>query len=221
MTADACKDVRDLAPESVLGIASGDDRARLLRHTTECPACRTFVQEMALVADELLLASPTHEPPGGFEGRVLSAIAPPRPRRRLLAALATAAVLVVGAGGATLWMTNEDRTTGAYYRAMLAQTNGDYFSAALLRDEEGGEAGVVYAYAGQPSWALFVLRDAGAAGSYDVTTVAEDGQRLSLGEASLDARSRVWSAELPMEVHDVMLFRLESPTGDLVGDMEH
>lgn len=221
MTADDCRDVRDLASESVLGIASGDDRARLLRHTTDCPACRTFVQEMALVADELLLASPSEEPPGGFEGRVLSAIAPPRPRRRLAAALAAAAVLVAGAAGVTLWMTSDDRNTGAYYRAMLAETNGDYFSAALLRDGDGDEAGVVYAYAGQPSWALVVLRDANAAGTYDVTTVAGDGRRLSLGRTTLDAQSRVWSAELPMEVHDVMLFRLESPTGDLVGDMEH
>lgn len=221
MTADACREVRDLAAESVLGIASGDERARVLRHTTECPGCRAFVQEMALVADELLHAAPSQEPPGGFEGRVLAALEPAAPRRRIAMALGAAAVLVAAAVGGTLFATRDDRGVGAYYRAMLAETNGDYFSAALLRDDGGAERGVVYGYAGQPAWVLVVLRDTAATGRYEVVAMTESGQRVELGSASLGSGARTWSAELPMELHDVMVFRLESPSTDLVGDMEH
>ena len=221
MTADDCRDVRDLAAESVLGIASGDERARVLRHTTECPGCRAFVQEMALVADELMHAAPSLEPPGGFEGRVLAALEPAVPRRRIAMAVTAAAVVVTAAVGGTLWATRNDRDVGAYYRAMLAETNGDYFSAALLRDDDGAERGVVYGYAGRPSWVLVVLRDATAAGRYEVVAMTESGQRIGLGSASLTPEARTWSSELPMELHDVMVFRLESPSADLVGDRAH
>ena len=221
MTADACREVRDLAAESVLGIASGDERARVLRHTTECPACRAFVQEMALVADELMHAAPSQEPPAGFEGRVLAALDPSVSRSRIAVTLAAAAALLLVAIGGTLFATRDDRSVGAYYRAMLAETNGDYFSAALLQDEGGAERGVVYGYAGQPAWVLVVLRDITAAGRYEVIAMTEDGQRVGLGSASLGSGTRTWSAELPMELHDVMVFRLESPSVDLVGDMKH
>jgi len=220
MTADACREIRDLAAEAVLGIASGEDRARLLRHITDCGACRAFVQEMALVADELMLASPSEEPPGGFEGRVLAALDPAPPTRRIAAALAAAAVLLIASIGGTLFATRDDRDVGAYYRAMLAETNGDYFSGALLRDAGGSERGVVYAYAGQPSWVLVVLRDMEAGGSYEVVATTEDGRRVEMGTASLGSGDRVWSGELPMELHDIMVFRLESASGDLVGDMD-
>lgn len=219
MTAEACREVRDLAPESVLGIASGDERARVLRHTTECPACRAFVQEMALVADELMLAARPQEPPAGFEGRALAALDPAPPRRRVAMALGAAAALLVVAIGGTLFATREDRDIGAYYRAMLAETNGEYFSAALLHDDTGSDRGVVYGYAGQPAWVLVVLRDLEAGGSYEVVAMTEEGRRVELGAASLGSGDRVWSSELPMELHDVMVFRLESSSGDLVGEM--
>ena len=94
-----CQDVRDLLPELAAGVASGEQRAGALAHLTGCPECRRELQEAATLVDELMLAlAPEHEPPAGFESRVLAALPVPRPRHRRrptrrLAVRAAAAVL--------------------------------------------------------------------------------------------------------------------------------
>src|SRR4029450_14086852 len=89
----SCEEVRSLVPELALGIAAGDDRARALEHLADCPACRGRLEELSIVADELLLLAPAQEPPAGFESRVLGRLEPPArpPRRRriLVPAVAT------------------------------------------------------------------------------------------------------------------------------------
>src|SRR3954453_6928487 len=80
-----CEQTREIAAELALGIADGEDRARALRHLTECADCRRAVEELSSVTDELLTLAPARQPPAGFESRVLAQLAParPRPRRRL------------------------------------------------------------------------------------------------------------------------------------------
>ena len=97
-----CEHTRRLAAELALGIADGADRAQALRHIAGCAECRSAVEELSDVADELLMLAPEREPPSGFESRVLArlqpaAAAPPRRRRRMLAVLAPAASLPLGA----------------------------------------------------------------------------------------------------------------------------
>ena len=60
----SCEEVRALA-ELALGIAVGDERARVLEHLLACPACRRHLEELSSVADDLLLLAPTQEPPVG------------------------------------------------------------------------------------------------------------------------------------------------------------
>ena len=69
-----CADVDALAAELALGIVSGAERAAALEHLANCSACRARVDELAEVADDLLLLGPEREPPAGFEGRVLTAM---------------------------------------------------------------------------------------------------------------------------------------------------
>ena len=72
-----CEQVRELAPELALGIAEGEERDAALRHLTPRrvpPAGPAF-----LGGDDLLQLAPAHDPPAGFESRVLAGLTePPR-----------------------------------------------------------------------------------------------------------------------------------------------
>ena len=69
-----CVQLADAAPELALGILPGDERAAALAHLDECPGCRQQVSSLAGVTDQLLLLTPTAEPPAGFEQRVLASL---------------------------------------------------------------------------------------------------------------------------------------------------
>src|SRR5215211_2017593 len=80
-----CEEIRELGPDLALGIADGEERAEALRHLSTCAECRHALERLSEVADELLLMAPVHEPPAGFESRVVEAMGlrePPRRRRR-------------------------------------------------------------------------------------------------------------------------------------------
>src|SRR5687767_521576 len=114
----SCDDARLLLPDLALGIATGEERADVLRHLAQCPRCRGRVDALADVADELLLLVPPDEPPLGFESRVVERISTAsRPRSkawlpqrwRPVVALAAASVaLAAGAGGAGVYVATEE-----------------------------------------------------------------------------------------------------------------
>ncbi len=79
-----CRESESWGAELALGLLSGPDRASALSHLASCPTCRTEVDELAVVADRLLLLAPDEGPPAGFESRVLAitgAFAAPATRR--------------------------------------------------------------------------------------------------------------------------------------------
>ena len=71
-----CEQTREIAAELALGITDGEERAQALRHLAECADCRRVVEEFSAVTDELLTLAPSHQPPAGFESRVLEQLAP-------------------------------------------------------------------------------------------------------------------------------------------------
>src|SRR5262249_6157168 len=129
-----CDETRELVPELALGIADGEDRARVLEHAATCADCRHELEELAGLADELLVLAPAAEPPVGFERRVLESIAPVaaparRRRRRLRPVLALAAAAVAAAAvtaGAVLVAGRDDRRLADHYRSVLAEAHGSY-----------------------------------------------------------------------------------------------
>ncbi|HEX2294483.1 MAG TPA: zf-HC2 domain-containing protein, partial [Actinomycetota bacterium] len=58
----SCAEVRDLAPEVALGIAPGEERARVLAHVRGCGDCRRLLDGLAETADLLLVLAPRDEP---------------------------------------------------------------------------------------------------------------------------------------------------------------
>ena len=70
----ACGECEAWGTELALGLLTGPERATGLSHLAACPSCREQVDELARVADRLLLLAPEAEPPAGFESRVLAAV---------------------------------------------------------------------------------------------------------------------------------------------------
>jgi hypothetical protein len=209
MTEEGCREVRDLATEVALGIATGEERARVLQHIAGCTGCRQEIAELAQVADSLLLLAPEEEPPSGFESRVLRRVDQPRRsfRRRFATVGAAACVaLVVGAGGVLL-MLGEDRRLADHYRNALAGANGDYFGVVDLFDEGGEEAGHIFVYEGDPSWVFVSFSEVETPGEYGIQVVTREGERLDGGSFEISAEKRSWGGELPVDLDEVATIR--------------
>jgi hypothetical protein len=209
MTEQDCREVRDLAAEIALGIATGEERARVLQHIAGCAACRKEIAELAQVADSLLLLAPEEEPPAGFESRVLRRVEQPRasgPRRVAIMGVAASLAVLVGAGGVFLAL-GEDRRLADHYRHALAGANGEYFGVVDLRDEGGEEAGHLFAYEGDPSWVFVTFSEVEAPGEYAMQVVTRDGERLDAGWFEMSAGDKSWGGELPVDLHEVATIR--------------
>jgi Putative zinc-finger len=218
-----CEQVRDLAPELALGIAEGEERDAALRHLSGCSGCRQLVSELASVGDELLQLAPAHDPPAGFESRVLAAVAEP-PRRgtgrlpgrrwRWVATAAAAVVLAAALGAGSLFLaTAGDRRLAAGYQAVLRQGQGAYFLATPLQGPQG-RVGTVFGYQGQPSWAMVTLRSSiPHEGRFQVQVVTRDGRYLPLGDAVLGRTRPTWGGQLPVDLAAVHELRFVGPDG--------
>jgi hypothetical protein len=210
--------IGELAPELALGIVDGEERADALRHLSTCAECRRAVDDLAEVADELLILAPVQEPPPGFASRVAEGLAlrrPPRRRRRrrrltvrwlaprlgsaLAAAAVTAAVLV--------GVYHDDHETAQRYRETLAQAGGRYFQAEPLTDRSGSRGGVAFGYEGSPSWVLVTVdathRDEVTRGEL----VTRDGRTVELPRLELD-RNGSWGGAIPVNLYKVASIRL-------------
>jgi hypothetical protein len=221
-----CEQTRELAAELALGIADGEERARALRHVAECAECRRAVEELTAVTDELLTLTPVHQPPPGFESRVLARLAPPQPRRRLrlrrvLVPLAAAAAAAAVAAGVILGATSDDRRLAAQYRATLSAAHGSYFTAARLRDNGGVAGGLVYGYRGTSSWIYVGLYADHRSERYRVALGLTTGRRVPLPGLRLDPETASGGQAISVDLRNVATVRVigDQPGDELVGHL--
>lgn len=221
-----CREVRELIPELAMGVASGEVRARGLRHLAECADCRRELEDVAGTVDALLLLAPEHEPSTGFDARVLAALEPPLVRHRFRTGLLVAAAVVLVtslAAGATWWRGADDREVADQYRGVLSVADGSYLSAAELTSDPaagGGRYGDVFAYEGRPSWLFMTVEDA-PPGTYHVRVVGTDGRSRWIGTCAVRDGSGSWgtSVDLPIRSLDrVEMYGAGLPT--LVADFD-
>lgn len=201
----SCAEARDLAPEVALGIAPGEERARVLAHVRGCRDCRRVLDGLAETADVLLLLGPRDEPSSGFESAVLARMhpGPGRTRPRLLAVIAVALLAAALAGGAVFWITADDRSLASRYRAALAEANGEYFGVVPLRTASGERAGHLFAYEGSPSWLVFVLDTPLERGDHTIRIEKRDGSRIELEAGDAGEDRLAWGRDVPVALHDV------------------
>lgn len=204
-----CRLVAELAPELALGITAGEERARSVEHLAECASCRRLLDELSGLADDLLLLAPPHEPPIGFETRVLERIHGPQsqPRRRstarVAAALVAAALLIIAAAaGTVLRLTAADRELASSYRRTLAVANGDYFAAKPLYGRGQETVGHVFGYQGSPSWIFIVMSDPAPSGTFEIRLETERGRRM-IGNVRVRDGNGSWGSVVPVDLHDI------------------
>jgi len=198
-----CAEVRELIPELAMGVAPGDERAMALNHLTTCAECRQVLEETSEIVDELLLLAPQHEPPPGFDAKVIEAVSGERPRRwRVSKGLAAAAAILLAASlgaGFTRWADSEDRQLANQYRQTLDVANGDYLRAADLTGAQG-ETGHVFAYQGSPSWVFITVEDA-PSGIHRVRYVTTSGVTHWLGVCTVRHRHGSWGTAIDIPVY--------------------
>jgi hypothetical protein len=221
-----CDELREAIAELALGIASGEERARALDHTSRCPTCRRLLRDLSLLADELLLIAPEHEPPAGFELRVLERLGRADRRRRrpvrqrlrgrraaVLAAVAAALAAGVGATAGVLTATRDERMLGRQLQAVLTRANGQYLAVSELRDPAGRELGRVFHYGGRPSWIFVTLDRPLPRGRYVATLVTRAGTTSELGTFALDDADRSLGSTTRLDLREVTLLRLREDRG--------
>jgi Putative zinc-finger len=209
-----CEEIRELAPELALGIVEGEERGRALEHLADCPECRRRVEELAEVADGLLLLAPHREVPAGFESQVLRRVLPtpgPRRRRRLGLVLAPVAA-ALAAVAITLAVVADDLDLASDYRQTLDEANGQGFYASGLRTPQGKEAGTVFTYVGSPSWMFINVDPALRAEIRGAELITDDGAQVRLRWFNLDT-SGSSGGGLPVDPHDVSVLRLLPSAG--------
>jgi hypothetical protein len=213
MGAEACDEVRELIPELALGIADGEERARVLDHVLACEQCAQELEELSAVADELVVLAPEHDPPAGFERRVLRRLRPPARTRRWrlpalvtasasVAALATAAIVLVAVHG--------DLRLADQYRQTLSEAHGSSFRAVPLLTGSGNRAGSLFVYRGRPSW-IFVTTESDVSRVARAELVLKDGATVALPAFSLAYRD--WGVALPVDPSRVAAVRLLDDRG--------
>jgi hypothetical protein len=210
-----CAETRELISEVALGIADGEERARVLEHVAGCGDCRAELERQSTVADGLLSLAPGVEPPFGFELGVRRAIEPPKPSRRrflrpLVAATAVVAAVAITAG-AMFASFDDDRRLADHYRTVLAQANGTYFGATRFEDPAGRPGGVAFAYRGTPSWILVTVGPAFRDTVVGAELVERDGGRIPL--RSFELVDGAWGGAIPGDLRSIAAIHLVDRDG--------
>lgn len=199
-----CAELEELAGELALGTISGAERARALDHLAGCAACRDLVDDLAGVADRLLLLAPVTEPPPGFESKVLArmGVANPvrelRPRRRRLLVGVAAAALVAGLSTAgAAWMADEAQRPTEIRTALAADNEGRWRCRAVV-------------YGEKPTWLVVSLdRTDGSSNAYSVEAVpAGDAAPVKVGTFSLEQGHGTFARQLDLPAGDLASVRV-------------
>jgi hypothetical protein len=218
-----CEETRELAAELALGVVEGEERGRALEHLADCPECRSRVEELSEVADQLLLLAPHREPPVGFESRVLAPLRPtPKQRRwRWGVALAPAAA-AVAAAAIVLAIVAPDLRLASHYRQTLDQADGKEFEAYALRDASDTHVGTVFSYEGSPSWVHIDVDPARRTALTTAELVTDDGTQVPLRWFHLDSAGGS-GGSIPLDPHHVSVLRLSGGPGTqpLVAKFNH
>jgi hypothetical protein len=218
-----CEETRELAAELALGVVEGEERGRALEHLADCPECRSRVEELSEVADQLLLLAPHREPPVGFESRVLGPLRPtPKQRRwRWRVALAPAAA-AVAAAAIVLAIVAPDLRLASHYRQTLDQADGKEFESYALRDASDTHVGTVFSYEGSPSWVHIDVDPARRTALTTAELVTDNGTQVPLRWFHLDSAGGS-GGSIPLDPHHVSVLRLSGGPGTqpLVAKFNH
>ncbi len=185
-----CTELDDQLEALALGQVPEPERTRMHAHVAVCSACRRHFDEMLGLTDMLLVLAPIHEPPPGFESRVLDRLSihetKKSSRSALLLGVAAAVLLVVAALGAVA-VDRHRRVEGI-----------SVARSGVIVGAEGSRVGRVQLVGGEKPFVLVAI-DRPKPGPRSVTCQLQlaDGRTVIVGSWSYeDVRAGVWAAGL-------------------------
>ena len=231
-----CPDMEGPLAELALGMASGRERAALLRHLQHCPGCQAEEQVVSRVVDALLELAPEAEPPVGFEVGLLDRLGGPpapgverdpfggtrRPSTRLrrfgprarVAAVAAAVAALAGFGLG--WAARPSPTTGSA-APPAAVPAGPVASGVLTAN--GRRLGEVATYAGAPAWLFVTVSDlwkgsyGATGGSVGCRLTLDDGSVVTVGTFEVTGSYGAWAVPLTVSASRVRAATLTGAQG--------
>ena len=199
-----CAELEALAAELALGTVSGAERAGALDHLAGCAACRALVEELAGVADRMLLLAPVIEPPPGFESKVLArmGVAPvrelrPTRRRRLVVGIAAVALVAAMSTAGAAWLADEAERPTEIRTALAADNEGRWRCRAVV-------------YGEKPTWLVVSLdRMDGSNNSYSVEALrAGNPTPVPVGSLTLDQGHGTLARQIDLAAGDLESVRV-------------
>jgi hypothetical protein len=128
----------------------------------------------------------------------------PRPRWRPMLAPVAAALAAGAAAFTGMYLaTDDDREAASAYRRALQQAHGSYFGALPLREPGGRRAGLVFAYAGSPSWLFVLVQGARGSGRWMVELDTRARGRITLGSFELSRGRGSYGRAIPVPLRAV------------------
>ena len=113
-----------------------------------------------------------------------------------------------------MYVASEDvRHDAALYRNVLQEANGSYFGALPLREPGGQRRGLLFGYAGSPSWMFVLVQGVEGSGRWRVELRTDRGARLGLGSFEVDGGRGSFGRALPVPLREVERVELLQASG--------
>ncbi len=213
-----CEAIQDELAELALGTLFGRSRSEVLDHVESCSRCAATLEQLSVVADQLVQLAPEIEPPLGFEIRLAEKLRsaapvrqPSRLRRASLLSAAAAVIVALGIGIGTL--ANPGGGTKPLDRSTVNLT------AAKLTSH-GHVLGEVMISAGSPSWMFMTINEGGSSGTVTCEVTLAGGKVETIGEFELSGGYGAWGAPLTSAAGQVRSARLIAPNGAILASAQ-
>jgi hypothetical protein len=231
MTEILCDWFRDMAPDLAFGTVESHGSRELLDHAAGCLSCQSYLDQLSLIGDRLLLAGPQVSPPAGFEERAVARMLPPAPvstpggrrrppwrriPRRMGYRVALVAAIIVALAGVSIaggYAVDHDRGGRTQITTLADATR----TGTIIRTD-GTVAGTI-TLARQPRPLALITLDNPRAGSGVVTCelVAAGGQATTIGSWTFDQVARgAWAVGIDPALLSADRMDIRSPAGAVV-----
>ena len=209
-----CEAIQDELAELALGTLFGRSRSDVLDHVESCSRCAATLEQLSVVADQLVQLAPEIEPPLGFELRLadkLRSTAPVRQPSRFRRAglLSTAAAIIVALGIGIGTLVNPGGGTKPVERSTVNLT-----AAKLM--SHGHVFGEVMISAGSPAWVFMTINEGGWSGTVTCQVTLAGGTVETIGAFELSGGYGAWGAPLTSAAGKVHSARLIAPNGAIL-----
>jgi hypothetical protein len=193
-----CAEVRELAPELALEILGGAERAEVVLHVNGCARCQAYVSELTEAADAIPQLVPEHEPPAGFEERVIHRLdeGRRRSRRRWVASIAAAAA-VAAIFSITIVRVVESDGTSNVASGPTATSTSPLKPVAVAMEGGVSNTPAGWAFVANRHGVAVSVNYGVASGNYRIQVAPPKSAATTIGTMTIDNTRGSWTGRSP------------------------